>query len=74
MVLDKLDAIELFRLKTIRRLLKLEIDTGMKHSRNAAMKAAKAITGKRTKKDCYAALDTCIKRLEASSQPPSPEA
>jgi hypothetical protein len=72
MVLDQPDAIELFRLKTIRRLLKLEIDTGMRHSRNAAMKAATAITGKRTRKDCYEALDAFIKSLEAP-QPPSPE-
>lgn len=62
--------IELFRLKTIRAGLLIEIRTPMRHSRNAVYLAAKTITGKRTRAAAYNELDRMIKAEEAKAFPP----
>ena len=58
-ILDTPDQIEAYRLKVIISGLKLEI-LGMKHSTNAIFKAAKAITGKKTRKDCLESLQEMV--------------
>jgi hypothetical protein len=48
------------RLLTIRSGLKLEL-LGMRHSRNAAFKAAKQLTGKRTRREALESLEDLIR-------------
>ena len=52
--------IETYRLKVIARGLKLEIDTGMRSSRNQVFLAAKKITGKKTREACLEAINKII--------------
>lgn len=59
MLTDSAD-IEKFRLKVIARGLKLEIDTGMRSSRNQVFLAAKKITGKNTRAACLEAINKLI--------------
>lgn len=63
-VIDTPNAIELFRLKTIRRGLMLEISTNMRHSRNAVFNAAKQLTKKTTRIQCLAIIEEMIKKAE----------
>jgi hypothetical protein len=59
-----MNSIELFRLKSIRSALKLEIKTGMRHSTNGPFKAAKHITGKKTRQSCLEAIEAIIEKEE----------
>lgn len=68
LILSGQQHIELFRLKTIRRGLRLEIETGMRHSRNSVFTAAKGMTGKKTRTDCYRALDEMILAQEEATR------
>lgn len=63
LVLSDRQQIDLFRLKTIRSGLKLEL-AGMRHSTNAVFKAAKSLTGKRTRKDCLQSITEMIQHAE----------
>lgn len=64
MTLDTPEAIRMYRLITIRKGLEMEIQTGMRHSRNMILNAAKAETGKKTRKAC---LDAIIKMIESET-------
>lgn len=59
MLTDSAD-IEKYRLKVIARGLKLEIDTGMRSSRNQVFLSAKKITGKNTRAACLEAINKLI--------------
>lgn len=59
-ILDTPDKIATARLLIIRSGLKLEIKTGMRHSRNMTLKAAQQITGQKTRQKC---LDSINKML-----------
>ena len=52
--------IALYRLLVIRTGLKLEIKTGLRHSSNGVFKAAKVITGMKTREKCLIALNEII--------------
>ena len=54
---------EIYRMKVIISGLKLEI-AGMRHSRNSVFKAAKAITGLRTREKCLEKLQEMVKSAE----------
>lgn len=56
-ILETPEQIQAYRLRSIIVLLRLEIKTGMRHSRNAPLKAAQQITGKKTRKACLEALE-----------------
>ena len=60
MIADTKEKIEMMRLLTIRSGLKLEL-RGMGHSKNATFKAAKKITGKKTRREALAALEDIIR-------------
>ena len=60
MIADTKEKIEMMRLLTIRSGLKLEL-LGMRHSRNAAFKAAKQLTGKRTRREALESLEDLIR-------------
>ena len=60
-ILDTAEQIKIARLCIIRSGLKLEIKTGLRHSRNLTFNAAKQITGKQTRIKC---LDEINKLLE----------
>ena len=51
-VIDAPKNIHVARMLIIRSGLKLEINTGMRHSRNLTFNAAKQITGKQTRIKC----------------------
>tara|TARA_R110001592_G_scaffold341621_1_gene630909 strand:- start:1293 stop:1616 length:324 start_codon:yes stop_codon:yes gene_type:complete len=59
-IADTKEKIEMMRLLTIRSGLKLEL-LGLRHSRNAAFKAAKQITGKNTRREALASLEDLIR-------------
>ena len=59
-MLTNTDDIDTYRLKVIARGLKLEIDTGMRSSRNQVFIAAKRITGKKTRPACLEAINKLI--------------
>jgi hypothetical protein len=63
MTIDQPEQIQLFQLLTLRSALKLEL-LGMRHSRNAAWKSAKALTGARTRKEAVEILDGMIYALK----------
>lgn len=67
LILNDKQHIELFRLKTIRRALKLEIETGMRHSTNAVFRAAKGMTGQKTRANCYRAINEMIQQQEEAT-------
>ena len=58
-VLDNPADISAYRLLLIRSGLKLEI-TGLRHSTNSIFKAAKQITGEKTRQKCLEALNRMI--------------
>jgi hypothetical protein len=60
MILTNPDDIQKYRLKVIASGLNLEIKTGMRHSRNATLKAAQAITGKKTRVACLAEIQKLL--------------
>ena len=60
-IFDTPDKIQAARLLIIRSGLKLEIKTDMRSSRNMVFKAAKQITGQKTRQKC---LDEINKMLE----------
>jgi hypothetical protein len=64
LVLNDKQLIDLFRLKTIARGLKLEIETGMRHSKGSVFTAAKGMTGQKTREKCYRALVEMIQQQE----------
>ena len=59
-MLTNVDDIEKYRLKVIASGLKLEINTGMRSSRNQVFLAAKRITGKKTREACLEAINKLI--------------
>lgn len=59
-VADTPEKIRRFRLLTIRSGLKLEIKTGMRHSRNLVFLAAKQETGEKTREKCLVALNKML--------------
>jgi anion-transporting ArsA/GET3 family ATPase len=59
-VIDTPKNIHVARMLIIRSGLKLEIKTGMRHSRNLTFNAAQQITGQKTRKKC---LDSINKML-----------
>ncbi len=59
-ICDTPESIKMYRLLAIRSCLKLELSTGMRHSRNMAFNAAKQITGKKTRIDCLNAIQKII--------------
>jgi hypothetical protein len=50
-----------FRLVTIRAGLRLEL-LGMRHSSNSIFKAAKQVTGEKTRAKCLVALDALLEK------------
>ena len=58
--LDTPEAINMYRLLTMRSALKLEIKTGMRMRGNGWFNAAKALTGKKTRQACFDALNKII--------------
>jgi len=56
------DQIQMYRLLTIRSGLKMEIETGMRHSRGMIFAAAKQVTGQRTRKRCLEVLNEIIEQ------------
>lgn len=60
-ILDTPNQINMFRLLAIRSGLKLEIETGLRHSRNMIFNAAKQITHQRTRKRCLEVINQIIK-------------
>lgn len=64
---DTPESIEMFRLLTIRSGLKMEINTGLRHSRNMIFNAAKQITGQRTRKRCLEVIEEIIKENQKTS-------
>lgn len=60
MIITGKENINKFRLLTIRSGLRLEIKTGMRHSRNLVFNAAKQITGKKTRKACLEEIEKQI--------------
>jgi hypothetical protein len=56
--LDTPEAIQTYRIRVLISALRLEIKTGLRHSRNAPLKAAQSITGKKTRAACLAALES----------------
>jgi hypothetical protein len=68
MIADTEEKIEMMRLLTIRSGLKLEL-LGMRHSRNAAFKAAKQITGKRTRREALESLEDLIRSKKLNVSP-----
>jgi hypothetical protein len=67
--MENAQLIQLFRLKTIASALKLEIKTGMRHSTNAPFKAAKQITGMKTRQSCLSAIESIIEKETNEKQP-----
>lgn len=59
-MLTNIDDIEKYRLKVIASGLKLEINTGMRSSRNHVFLAAKKITGKNTRAACLEAINKLL--------------
>lgn len=59
-VLDTPEQIHRARLLVIRSGLKLEIKTGMRHSRNMTFNAAKQITGKKTREKCLEEIEKML--------------
>lgn len=53
--------VEVYRLKVIMSGLKLEINTGMRHSRGSVFAAAKRITGQKTRQKCLEMLEKMVK-------------
>lgn len=64
MIITGKENINKFRLLTIRSGLRLEIKTGMRHSRNLVFNAAKQITGKKTRKACLEEIEKQIAKLQ----------
>lgn len=56
------EQINAYRLMTIRAGLKLELK-GLRHSRNSIFKAAKEVTGQKTREKCLVAINTMIDEL-----------
>lgn len=56
------EQINAYRLMTIRAGLKLELK-GIFHSRNSIFKAAKEVTGQKTREKCLVAINTMIDEL-----------
>jgi len=54
------ELVDMYRLKVIMSGLRLEIKTGMSHSRNAVFKAAKEITGQKTRQKCLEVLEKMV--------------
>jgi len=52
--------VDVFKLKVIRSGLKLEL-AGMRHSRNSVFKAAKLITGQKTREKCLESVEKMLK-------------
>jgi hypothetical protein len=59
-ILTNPEDIQQYRLRVIASGLKLEL-AGMRHSQNAVFKAAKSITGKKTRVACLAEIQKLIK-------------
>lgn len=64
-VTDTPEQINMYRLLAIRSGLKLEL-LGIRHSRNMIFKAAKQITGKKTRIACLAMIEEKIKEAQNS--------
>lgn len=62
-VIDTPQGIEMYRLLAIRSGLKLEL-LGLRHSRNMIFKAAKQITGKKTRIACLTIIEEKIKNFQ----------
>lgn len=62
-IIDTPDKIATARLLIIRSGLKLEIKTGMRHSRNMTFNAAKQITGEKTRQKCLDAINKMLAPL-----------
>ena len=58
--IDTKDGIQMYRLLAIKHGLKLEL-LGIRHSRNLVFKAAKQITGKKTRIACLTIIEEMIK-------------
>lgn len=58
--LDTPEAINMYRLVTMKHALKLEIKTGMRMRGNGWFNAAKALTGKKTRQACLTAVEKII--------------
>jgi len=63
-ILNTPDQIRFARLASIRSGLKLEIKTGLRHSRNMVLRAAQAETGKKTRTACLAAIEKLIEKMQ----------
>lgn len=63
-VLDDTNQIELYRYTTIITALRLEIDTGARHSTNAPFRAAKRLTGAKSRKKALAGMLELLKKTQ----------
>ena len=61
-MITDIDQINMYRVKVIYSGLKLEVKTGMRHSSNGVFKAAKAITGEKTREKCLEKLERLLDR------------
>ena len=59
-ILDTPEKIAVGRMLIVRSGLRLEIKTGMRHSRNLTFNAAKQITGAKTRKACLDKLNKML--------------
>ena len=62
-IIDAPDKIATARLLIVRSGLKLEIKTGLRHSRNLTFKAAQQITGQKTRQKCLDELNKMLAPL-----------
>jgi hypothetical protein len=68
-IISNQEDINLYKLMTIASALKLEIKTGMRHSTNAPFKAAKQITGMKTRQSCLSEIQSLIEKAKHEKQP-----
>ena len=68
-VIDTPEGINLYRLLAMRSALRLEIQTGMRMRGNGWFKAAKALTGKKTRQACLDALNIIIEEATLPNPP-----
>ena len=70
-IIDTPEGIEMYRLLSFRSMLRIEILTGMRHSKGSVLAAAQrqGLTTKRTKRGAHADIDALIVARGMESKP-----